>query len=154
MHTFSPCSYGQFPKAVVQHLYAFTHAHTHTPLESWGTVSLCFYTRTHTHTLRAGVLFWLWARTHAHTLESWGTVSLCFYTRTHTHTPRERGTVWLWVTHTHAHPRGLGHCLVVVLFNRWCHVCLCNLLFPHSGFCSQAPSPSVRRLGRIYLFLV
>ena len=39
MHIFSPCSYGQFPKVVVQHLYASTHTHTHThPLEIWGTV--------------------------------------------------------------------------------------------------------------------
>ena len=67
MHTFSPCSYGQFPKAVVQHLYAFTHAHTYTPLESWGTVSLCFYTRTHTHPPRElGYCFFMLLHTHTH----------------------------------------------------------------------------------------
>ena len=36
MHTFSPCSYGQFPKAFVQHLYAFILAHTRIPLRELG----------------------------------------------------------------------------------------------------------------------
>lgn len=38
MHIFSPRSYGQFPKVVVQHLSASTHTHTHTTLGIWGAV--------------------------------------------------------------------------------------------------------------------